>query len=94
MDNFTKYIGLLVTGLLGRDPLVIVEVAQSPETNGFFIKVRKKIPLTDRVATYNLTLPYEKIVQASPLYLDVTAKSEIDKILSKLDSVVRGQQVQ
>lgn len=91
MDNFTHYIGSLVTGVLSADPSVTVQIDRSripPEA--FLLKFRKKIPLTDKRATYHMNVPDYLIQQMNPLYMDTAIQSDIRKALYDLEAVVRN----
>jgi hypothetical protein len=90
MDNFVYYIGRIVTGVLSADPSVIVEVVRPDTIEGFQIKVRKKIPLTDKVATYHMTLADLHIAQVSQIYIDGIVQADIRKILFDLEAVIHN----
>lgn len=88
MDNFTHYIGSLVTGVLSADPSVTIQVDRSRVSEAFLLKFKKRIPLTDKVATYHMTLEDQKIAQVTPLYIDVNIRADIRKIVYDLEAVV------
>lgn len=93
MDNFVYYIGRIVTGILSADPSITINIVRSNTIEGFTIKVRKKIPLTNKTATYHMTLADLHISQVSKIYIDGRIQADIRKILYDLEAVIKSPQI-